>query len=316
MPAIAGISGGRTSARMAYMLDPSVVLCFQNTGREHSKTYDFIEALEQDLQRPIVRLEFRAPARGEPPAMATFEIVEHRRLHRGREIWLDVLECMKAYRAQHKGLGPTSFWVRSRTCTAYMKVRTQRKFCLSLGWGSHREYTEFVGLRADEPIRVAKMRARNDARNTDEQAPLADAGEFKRDVLSFWAAKPFDLGLTEKEEHLGNCIECFQKDEADLATALLSPEADPEMCFYIESNFGPMRRGRSSYRQVFDEAPSRMEIRASLERGDVLIPITNLSPRRRKLIIAQEFDRLTHGPTPWSCECDAVKDDDDDLEAA
>lgn len=75
--AIAGISGGRTSAMMAYLLDPTVVLSFQNTGKEAAATYDFIERLEQDLGRPIYRLEYRAPKRGEPPRMSTFEVVEH-----------------------------------------------------------------------------------------------------------------------------------------------------------------------------------------------------------------------------------------------
>ncbi|MGE5801585.1 MAG: hypothetical protein ACM358_04970 [Gemmatimonadota bacterium] len=308
-PAIAGISGGRTSARMAYMLPDDVVLTFQNTGREARKTYDFIAALEQDLDRPIVRLEYRAPPRGDAPRFSTFEIVEHRHLSRRGEPFRDLLVCLATYRAKHKSEGPIAPWARSRVCTAYLKVRTQRKFCVSLGWGPPTDYTEYVGLRADEPGRVAKMRGRNEARNTDERAPLFDAGISKSDVLEFWSRKPFDLGLPE---WLGNCTGCFLKDESDLATALLEEETDPQWWIGIEDDFAPMRRGRSSYQQVLEEAPERMRIRAAVERGDALIPATRLLPRRHKLILAQELDRYRNGPSPFACECDAAKADDFD----
>lgn len=193
----------------------------------------------------------------------------------------------------------------------YLKVRTQRKYCRSLGWGDQTEYTEYIGLRADEPGRVAKMRTRNSDRDTDERAPLFDAGVTKADVLAFWRERPFDLDVPE---WLGNCTGCFLKDEADLATALVEHQTDAAWWIAIEESYAPMRRHRSSYRQIVEELPARMEIRAALARGDVLIPVTSLSPRRRKLILAQELAPRA----PFSCECDAAKADelDDELEAA
>lgn len=322
--AIAGISGGETSARMAYMV--RAVLSFQNTSREHSKTYDFIDRLEQDLEREIVRLEFRAPARGEPPIMATFEVVEHRRLCRNGDVFRDMLEMCRAFRDKHNKLnpvddcgcrncksglpGPIAPWARSRICTAYMKVRTQRKYCASLGWGGPTQYTEYVGLRADEPLRVAKMRGRNAARHTDERAPLADAGLAERDIKAFWAGKRFSLGLAK---HLGNCIDCYLKDEADLATAMLDPEGDPDWWVDTEHIYGPMRRGgRPSYAQVYAEAPARMEIRAAIAEGRAYT--VDLPARRVRLIVKQEIERAKNGPSPFSCECDAAKADDDELD--
>ena len=308
MNAIAGISGGRTSAMMAYLLDPSVVLSFQNTGKEHPATLLFLERLEQDLGRPIVRLEYRAPARGEPPRMSTFEVVEHRHLSRHGEPFMDMLECVRTYRAKHKGLGPVAPWPRSRICTAYLKVRTQRKYCASLGWGAMpREYTEFVGLRADEPARVAKMRGRNDALDTLERAPLDEVGIEKDDVLAFWSRKSFNL---EIPEHLGNCTACFLKDERDLASALLDPETDAQWWIDIEEKYAPMRRKRSSYRQVLEEAPERMKIREALARGEAYT--VDLPARRVKLIVAQELAART----PFSCECDAAKAEDFEEDAA
>lgn len=336
MSAVAGISGGRTSGYMAYMLagllddvpraDASALFSFQNVGCENAKTYDFVAAIEQDIARPIYRLEFRAPPRGQAPVKASFEIVEHAKLWR-RGIrggpYEDMLECLRTFRAKHnkfnpvdgcgcnncqRGLpGPIAPWARSRVCTAYMKIRTQRKWCASLGWGHQREYTEYVGLRADEPLRVSRMRERNAKLGTDEVAPLADAGVVKPGILGWWAAKPFDLGLPE---HLGNCEDCYLKDEADLATAMVDPErtTDPSDWIWVEATYGPMRRGRSSYAQVMAEAPDRMEIRAAIAAGRAFT--VSLDKRRVKLITAQEIERANNGPAPFSCECDAAKADD------
>lgn len=309
MPAIAGISGGRTSALMAHRLNPDVVLCFQNTGLEAAGTLDFIDRLEQDLGQTIHRLEFRAPARGLAPINATFEIVEHPKLARTFKDspFRDMLECLKTYRAAVKGLGPVAPWARSRICTAYLKIRTQRKFCASLGWGHQREYTEYVGLRADEPARVARMRERNEKLDTDERAPLFDDGITKADVLKFWGDRPYDL---EVPEHMGNCTGCFLKDEADLATALLQPETDAASWISIEAEYAPMRRGRASYAQVYAEAPDRMRIREALARGEAFT--VELPKKRIKLIVAQEVDRAKNGATGFSCECDAAKAEDFD----
>lgn len=286
---------------MAYMLPSETVFSFQNTGKEAAGTYGFIERLEADLQRPIVRLEFRAPPRGEPPKLATFEVVDHQHLSRKGEPFMDMLECLRTYRAKHKEAGPVAPWARQRICTAYLKVKTQRKYCTALGWGTSREYTEYVGLRADEPLRVARMRERNDRLDTDERAPLSDAGIIKADVLAFWAQKSFDLQVPE---WLGNCTGCFLKDEADLANALLQNETDAAWWIAIEENYAPMRRGRPSYKQVFAEAPDRLVIRRALAAGEAFT--TSLPRRRVELIVRQELAPKSS----FSCECDAAKAED------
>lgn len=299
---IAGVSGGRTSALMALKYVPEdTVLCFQNTGREHSQTLDFIARLEDYMQRPVVRLEWRAPPRGDQPSRATFEVVPHGRLSRKGEPFRELLSSIAAYRLKHKGLGPIAPWARSRICTAYLKVRTQEAYMKSLGWD---DPTIFVGLRADEPDRVAKMRGRNEERKKDERAPLDEAGIVKEDVLAFWRSMPFDLGLPE---HLGNCVGCFLKDEADLATALLDNEGDPAWWLAIETDFAPMRsRGRPSYAQVYAEAPSRLVIRDALMRGEDP-PQTQLPSKRHKLIVRQEQVRLKEGRSGFSCHCEGAE---------
>lgn len=303
---IAGISGGRTSALMACEYVPSdTVLCFQNTGKEHPKTLEFVARLEDHLRRPIVRLEWRAPVRGEPPAKATFEIVEHGRLSRKGEPFRDLLSSIAAYRLKHKGLGPIAPWARSRICTAYLKIRTQEAYVRSLGWLDPEIY---VGLRADEPDRIAKMRARNNDRDRRECAPLNDASIVKADVLAFWKKMPFDLDLPE---HLGNCTGCFLKDESDLATALLDEETDAAWWLAIEDDFAPMRsEGRPSYAQVLAEAPERMKIRARLADG-IEAPTAALPPHRLKLIVRQETRRLKEQRSSFSCHCEGAEKMDD-----
>lgn len=308
---IAGVSGGRTSAFMANeYCSADTIPCFQNTGKEHHKTLDFVERVEDDLGREIVRLEWRAPARGEPPSKATFEVVTHAQLARKGEPFRDLLSSIAAYRLKHKGLGPIAPWARSRICTAYLKIRTQQAYIDSLGWD---DPTIYVGLRADEPERITKMRARNEKRKVgNEEAPLNDAGITKADVLKYWGTKPYDL---EIPEYLGNCTACFLKDEADLATALLDPETDAQWWLGIEEDYAPMRRGRTSYAEVLAEAPARMMIRAALAEG--VEPFSNLPARRHKLIVKQERERSTSG---FSCHCEGAEKVDDqmllDLEGA
>lgn len=285
------------------------ILCFQNTGKEHPKTLEFLCRLEDDLQRPIFRLEWRAPPRGARPADATFEVVPHDRLARRGEPFMDLLLCVKAYRAAEKGEGPVAPWARRRFCTAYLKIRTQAMFVKSLGWD---DPTIYVGLRADEPKRIAKMVERNEKRDTDERAPLNEANITKADVLKFWGTKPYDLDLPE---YLGNCTGCFLKDEADLATALLDPETDANWWIDVSEEFGPMRsRGRPTYAQVLSEAPARMRIRTALSLG--VTPTEDLPPKRHKLVVKQEEARFisTEG---FSCHCEGAENfaDEDLLEA-
>ena len=78
VPSFAGISGGRTSALMAALVDPRVTLCFENTGREHPKTLEFLRRLADALKREIVWLEWRpADRKGAPPREFGFAVVTY-----------------------------------------------------------------------------------------------------------------------------------------------------------------------------------------------------------------------------------------------
>lgn len=313
MKCVAGISGGRSSGLVAKKYAPAdAVLVFCNTGFEHPATIDFLAHIEQDIGRRIYAIEYRAPPSGQPPAQSTFEIVDGwHRLSMDGEPFLAYLECARTYRADldppKPPIAPST--IRGgRYCTAHLKLKTKERFVASLGMGTPRDYTDLCGLRADEPERVARMKLRNDARDTDERAPLFDAGVTKADVLSFWAKQKYDLAIPD---YLGNCVGCFMKDERDLASALtLDPigRAHAGTLIEIERRYAPMRRGgRPSYAQVVDEAPDRMKIRDALARGQSTDPLflsTTLPARRQELIARQE----KRAASSWSCSCDDAHD--------
>lgn len=290
---------------MAFGLPADAILCFMNTGKEHSKTLDFIQRLEDDIGREIHRIEFRAPPRGERPGLLTAARVSHAELNRKGEPFMDFLDCLASYRKAVKGLGPVAPWARQRMCTAYLKIKTQKAYVRDmLGWAPG--YTQYVGLRYDEPGRVDAMHRRNRDRDNVEIATLYDQRVVKEDVLRFWAAKPYDL---EIPEYLGNCTGCFLKDEGDLALALEEPETDAQFWLNIEANYAPMRRGTASYAQVLAEAPARRRIRSAVAEGR---PLTysdepSLSQQRFKLLWRQEVRRSQEVRPSFSCACEAAE---------
>jgi 3'-phosphoadenosine 5'-phosphosulfate sulfotransferase (PAPS reductase)/FAD synthetase len=90
--------------------------------------------------------------------------------------------------------------------------------------GDWDEWTTFIGIRADEPRRVAKFRANRSPETKAEfcHLPLADLGIGAHDVAAFWRAQPFDLGLPNnngKTMH-GNCDLCFLKPAAQVMSLI------------------------------------------------------------------------------------------------
>lgn len=68
-------------------------------------------------------------------------------------------------------------------------------------------------MRADEPLRVARLANQDYGKHEVKEAPLAVAGLTVADVSAFWAEQDFDLGLPNmsgKTMH-GNCDLCFLK---------------------------------------------------------------------------------------------------------
>lgn len=312
-PSLAGISGGSTSGVMAALLSAATTMSFQNTGKEHAKTYAFLEALADAIGREIVWLEYRPPAvHGAPPAAARFAVVTSRTADRSGGPFEMMMVAINEYRAAI-GKGPIAPWWRSRICTTYMKTRLARRFVESLGWESH---DELVGLRADEPDRVGKLRV-GVPKRIGRFAPLSDAGFTLADVTQFWNEQPFQLGLPA---HLGNCTGCFLKDQTDLSRAL-DEVGDVDYWADMQERYpGFGGKNHPGYRQLAAEAVTRRSIETALKCG--LAPENNnpsMDSKRFRLVVIQERKRLAGQVAAFSCSCegsDALSQMDDDEENA
>ncbi len=203
-------STGRTSGYMLKRvveahggrLPDDVVAIFANTGKEREESLEFGAEVERALGVPIAVVE-RPPGGG-------FRVVTWESASRNGEPFSALIEERKFL--------PNPV---TRYCTTELKIRVMRDYLRSLGWSRtvmkrgkeviEDNWTNVVGLRADEPRRVAKMRERAGEGQWSTVMPLNDAGVSAADVDAFWSSQPFDLRLRSWE---GNCDLCFLKGSA------------------------------------------------------------------------------------------------------
>ena len=83
------------------------------------------------------------------------------------------------------------------------------------------EYVAFVGLRADEPARLGRVKERNSGPEASGYEgehvymPLEDMHVAASDVNEFWSRQEWDLSLPP-DSGLSNCVYCFLKGGATL----------------------------------------------------------------------------------------------------
>lgn len=158
-PAVVSFSGGRTSGYMLYQivqafggtLPEDVRPVFLNTGRELPETLDFVERCGIEFGVNITWIEFAAKAPNK------YRIVDYATASRDGEPFRDLIKAK-----QHL---PN---VTQRYCTTWLKVKPNNRHArYTLGWKPVKEkgrvvgggYTSAIGLRYDEPRRLAKLRA-------------------------------------------------------------------------------------------------------------------------------------------------------------
>lgn len=237
-PAVVSFSGGRTSGYMLWRIlqshgwtlpaDVRVVFC--NTGKERAETLDFVERCSAEWGVSIVWLEYRH-TKGVGP---WFVEVNHATASRNGE----PLEAAITGPRGDSGFLPNPL---VRYCTIECKILTTIRYIETLGW---EHWTNAIGFRADEPQRVAKLRAAIREEREDAVCPLVAAQVFQADVLKFWAGMPFDLGL---EPHESNCDLCFLKKRWQIDDILRRhPEFAP---WWVrqESRGGKFRKDRPRY---------------------------------------------------------------------
>ena len=245
-PTVISFSGGRTSAYMLWRvlqsndgLPDDALVCFANTGKEEEATLEFVRDCSVNWNVPIHWLEFQI----EEPK---FREVRFETASRNGEPF-------EALILQRKYLpNPVT-----RFCTAILKIRTIDRYVKSLGW-SHNENMDWVGIRADEPRRAAKI--------ARDRLPLVAANVTAQDVGRFWSEQSFDLKLPNvkgKTLH-GNCDLCFLKG-AGQVLSLISEK--PERAVWwarmetlvqtSNKSFGEgarFRKDRPSYKEMMDYA--------------------------------------------------------------
>ena len=192
-PGLISFSGGRTSALMLRRcadagLDADVHVLFANTGKERSETLDFVRDVEEQWRIPVTWVE-RDPEVG-------FREVSYETASRAGEPFHELIV--------ERNFLPNPV---TRFCTQELKIRVMRDWMIARGY---EHWTNVVGLRADEPGRVSRMR-NGKPEMWDVVLPLSDAGVRVGDVDAFWAAQPFNLRLQKWE---GNCDLCFLKGRA------------------------------------------------------------------------------------------------------
>jgi 3'-phosphoadenosine 5'-phosphosulfate sulfotransferase (PAPS reductase)/FAD synthetase len=203
-PTCISFSGGRTSGYMLYkvleagggQLPSDAIVCFANTGKEDEATLKFVQACSdnwnveihwveyQNEEPAFVRVDFQTASRnGEP-----FEALIRKRQYLPNPV--------------------------TRFCTSELKIRTIHKYLKSLGW-EHNETMDWVGMRADEQRRAAKIADKS-------RIPLVTAGVTKETVGEFWRNQSFDLELPNMNGVTmhGNCDLCFLKGGAQVLSLI------------------------------------------------------------------------------------------------
>jgi 3'-phosphoadenosine 5'-phosphosulfate sulfotransferase (PAPS reductase)/FAD synthetase len=222
-------SGGRTSGYMLRRilnagLQPDVHVLFADTGKERDETYTFVDECAAQWGITIHHVE--------RPGGFTQLITD-------------------------RGLPNPVF----RFCTQELKIRPMRDWMRARGYD---HWTNVVGIRADEPRRVAKMREADEQRKErwDIALPLAEANISEADVMAFWARQPFDLHLRPQE---GNCDLCFLK--GPIKRQRIMRERPDLAAWWLEQE----ARTGSTFRR---DVPSYAEL---LQQGDLLAELGELT---------------------------------------
>jgi hypothetical protein len=166
-------SGGKTSAYMTihnYKEGDLVIFC--DTGREHEKTYKFINDFEAFENIPIIRLKYY-----------------------GAENPFTEMLIKRKYKVIPNRV--------KRFCTDELKIKTCKRYLRSIGI---RRFENFIGFRSDEPLRVKRRNQK--FKNVIDKFPLYEQGINKKMINDYFEKKPYNL---EIPSILGNCTLCFMK---------------------------------------------------------------------------------------------------------
>jgi len=257
-PTCISFSGGRTSAYMLYRileahqmsLPEEAIVCFANTGKEDEATLRFVHACETNWNVKIHWLEYKAH---EVPKQR-FKVVDFETASRNGEPFFDSIN------QNGKPYLPNPV---ARICTINMKIRVIDHFLKSLGW-KHNENMDWVGIRADEQRRAAKI--------DRSRTPLVAAGVTKEIVGKFWKEHSFDLELPNNNGVTmhGNCDLCFLKpthqimsliaEKPERALWWMKMEAHAQSSNKTYGDGAKFRKDRPSYKEMYNFALNQTDM--------------------------------------------------------
>jgi 3'-phosphoadenosine 5'-phosphosulfate sulfotransferase (PAPS reductase)/FAD synthetase len=222
-PTVISFSGGRTSAYMLWRvlqsnngkLPEDAIVCFANTGKEEEATLEFVRDCGEKWNVSIVWLEY---VWAEEPK-DRFKVVDFKTASRNGEPFMEYIKSSNAI--------PNPV---ARSCTGHLKVRAIDKYMKSIGW-KHNENMDWMGIRADEPRRAAKIQK--------DRVPLYIAGITKQDISKFWDEQDFDLGLPNMNGVTmhGNCDLCFLKPTHQIVSLIKEKPSRADWWISIEDHF-------------------------------------------------------------------------------
>tara|TARA_Y100000401_G_scaffold88041_1_gene73580 strand:+ start:485 stop:1393 length:909 start_codon:yes stop_codon:yes gene_type:complete len=223
-PALISFSGGRTSGFMlkqiidAYegVLPKDIYAVFANTGKEMPQTLDFVKDCADKWDIDIIWLELDVDYSLEKEKRLFYKQVNYETASRKGEPFSKLIDHWnkdrtpqeKNLKYDNSGLLPNPV---ARFCTDYLKIRAMNDFCKKMKLD---EYQTVLGLRYDEPRRVARRKSgKYETKKKTSCMPMYDAKHTKHDVHEFWEKNNFDLGLpiVDGESPHGNCDLCFLK---------------------------------------------------------------------------------------------------------
>lgn len=259
-PTCISFSGGRTSAYMLWRvlqsnngLPDDAKVMFANTGKEDEATLRFVDRCSKEWGVQITWVEYLDGSE--------FMVVDFDRASRNGEPFEAVIR-------QRGGYLPNRV---ARYCSSEMKTRTMHRYLKSLGW---EEWDTFIGIRADEPRRVAKFRAnpRPEFKGEEVHMPLASAGIGAMDVGDFWKKSSFDLELPNfngKTMH-GNCDLCYLKPASQVLSLITEK---PERAIWWAKQEAQAEAVAGTAARFRDDRPSYAEMaRYAQQQTDMFDP--------------------------------------------
>ena len=257
-PGCISFSGGRTSGYMLRkILDEyegklpyDLPVVFSNTGKEMPETLDFVNECSTRWSVPIYWIECDLEQEHK------YRVVTYETASRNGEPYGQLIDS--------KQFLPNPV---TRYCTSYLKIKPMKSFLMKeLGF---EHWNNYIGLRYDEPHRVARLERSNAKERWDTEAPLYEAQATVKDVFNFWKNNDFDLRLINNggKTPYGNCDLCFLKGAKTIQNMM---KIKPELAdWWIEQESKKIgsdnmvhffRKDRANYQTLLDNTRNQGEL--------------------------------------------------------